>query len=96
MRYDVDSERVAQASAAVSGSAGAIRGEVAGMVRHLEDLQASWHGGAATAFGGVMTQWRGAQTQVEQALDAIQTALASAARTYADAESQAARLFATH
>ena len=95
MRYDVDSERVAQASAAVTGSVGTIRGEEGAMMRHLQDLQSSWHGSAATAFGGVMTQWQTAQTQVEQALDAIQQALGSAARTYADAESQAARLFAT-
>jgi hypothetical protein len=31
--------------------------------------------------------------QVERALDAVQASLASAATTYADAESQAARLF---
>jgi WXG100 family type VII secretion target len=93
MRYDVDSERVAQAGAAVSGSVSAIRGEVGAMMRHLTDLQASWHGNAATAFGGVITQWQAAQVQVERALDAVQASLASAATTYADAESQAARLF---
>ena len=95
MRYDVDSERVAQAGAAVNGSVGTIRAEVGAMMRHLQDLQSSWHGSAATAFGGVMAQWQGAQVQVEQALDAIQQALGSAAQTYAEAESQAARLFAT-
>ncbi|WP_159793814.1 WXG100 family type VII secretion target [Puerhibacterium puerhi] len=94
MRYEVDSERVAQASAAVQGSVGAIRTEVAAMLRHLQDLQSVWHGGAATAFVGVMGQWQSAQTQVEGALDAVQTALATAARTYADAEAQASRLFA--
>lgn len=93
-RYEVDSERVAQASGAVSGSVTAIRAEVAAMMRHLQDLQASWQGGAATAFTGVMSQWQSTQVQVESALDAVTAALASAAQTYADAESQAARLFA--
>ena len=94
MRYEVDSERVAQASAAVQGSVGAIRGEVGTMMRHLQDLQSSWHGSAATSFAGVMGQWQATQTQVEAALDAVTAALASAARTYADAEAQASRLFA--
>ncbi|WP_402468169.1 WXG100 family type VII secretion target [Isoptericola aurantiacus] len=95
MRYEVDSERVAQASTAVHGSVGAIRTEVAAMMRHLQDLQASWHGSAATSFAGVMSQWQSAQTQVETALDSVTTALQSASQTYADAENQAARLFAT-
>lgn len=94
MRYNVDSERVQAASAAVSRSVGAIRSEVAIMMRNLTDLQASWQGSAATAFSGVASQWQGAQAQVEQALAAIQQALAAAATTYSDAELQAARLFA--
>ncbi|MFC8600484.1 MULTISPECIES: WXG100 family type VII secretion target [unclassified Isoptericola] len=95
MRYEVDSERVAQAGAAVNGSVTAIRSEVGAMMRHLQDLQASWHGGAATQFAGVMGQWQATQTQVEAALDAVTAALSSASRTYADAEAQATRLFAT-
>lgn len=94
MRYEVDSERVAQASAAVNGSVAAIRSEVGAMMRHLQDLQSSWHGSAATSFAGVMGQWQSTQTQVEASLDAVTAALSSASRTYADAESQAARLFA--
>ena len=93
MRYDVDSERVAIAAGAVTGSVGAIRSEVAAMMRHLTDLEASWHGAAAGAFAAVMGQWQSAQVQVEQALDSIQGALTAAAQTYADAEAQAARLF---
>jgi WXG100 family type VII secretion target len=95
VRYEVDSERVAQASAAVNGSVGAIRSEVAAMMRHLQDLQSSWQGGAATSVAGVMGQWQATQTQVEAALDAVTAALSAAARTYADAEAQASRLF-TH
>jgi WXG100 family type VII secretion target len=94
MRYEVDSERVSQASAAVNGSVGAIRAEVGAMMRNLQDLQSSWHGSAATSFAGVMGQWQSTQTQVEAALDAVTAALSSAARTYADAEAQASRLFA--
>ena len=94
-RYEVDSARVAQASTAVSGSVTAIRTEVAAMMRHLTDLQASWRGGAATSFTGVMAQWQTTQNQVEIALDDITAALGAAAQTYADAESQAARLFTT-
>ena len=67
--------------------------EVTAMMRHLQDLQASWHGAAAGAFAGVLGQWQSAQAQVEQALDSIQGALAAAAQTYADAEAQATRLF---
>ena len=92
-RFEVDSARVAQASAAVGGSVTAIRAEVGAMMRHLQDLQASWQGGAATAFAVVMTEWQGAQVHVEAALDSITTALGSAAQTYADAEAQASRLF---
>ena len=68
-RYEVDSARVAQASTAVGGSVTAIRTEVGAMLRHLQDLQASWQGGAAPAFAGVMTVWQGAQVHVETALD---------------------------
>jgi WXG100 family type VII secretion target len=94
MRYDVDSERVAQASAAVSGSVAAMRSEVAAMMRNLIDLQSVWHGAAASAFSAVAAQWHTTQTQVEQALDSIQQSLGAAATTYLDAETQASRLFA--
>ncbi|WP_125776243.1 WXG100 family type VII secretion target [Antribacter gilvus] len=93
MRFEVDSEQVGLASAAVAGSVATVRAEVGGLMRNLEGLQGSWHGGAATAFSGTVGQWRAAQAQVESALDAIQAALAAAAQTYADAEVQATRLF---
>jgi WXG100 family type VII secretion target len=94
MRYNVDSDQVARASAAVNASVSAIRGEVNAMMRHLTDLQSTWQGSAATAFSGVAQQWRGAQSQVESALASIQQALSVAATTYADAEAATARLFA--
>ena len=92
-RYEVDSAEVAQAGAAVEASAGAVRAEVAGMMRHLTQLQQGWRGGAATAFAGVLADWSATQARVEQSLDLITTALRSAAQTYADAEDQAVRLF---
>ncbi|MCL1801800.1 MAG: WXG100 family type VII secretion target [Promicromonosporaceae bacterium] len=95
MRFEVDAERVSQASAKVSQSANSINVEVLAMMRHLEDLQTVWRGGASSAFAGVLTQWRAAQHQVEEALTAIQGSLASAASTYSNAEAEAARLFAT-
>jgi len=94
MRYEVDSDRVAGASSKVAASASAISTEVAAMLLHLQDLQTVWRGGASTAFAGVLTQWQQAQQQVEQALTSIQGSLTAAANTYADAEAQAARLFA--
>ena len=92
-RYEVDSEQVAQASAAVRGSTAAIRTEVAAMMRHLTDLQGGWRGGAATAFGAIMADWTGTQARVEESLDQITAALGAAASSYADAELQASRLF---
>ncbi|WP_407344595.1 WXG100 family type VII secretion target [Pengzhenrongella phosphoraccumulans] len=92
-RYEVDSEQVAQASAAVRGSTAAIRTEVAAMMRHLTELQGSWRGGAATAFGAIMADWSSTQGRVEESLDQITAALGAAAASYADAEQQATRLF---
>jgi WXG100 family type VII secretion target len=92
-RFEVDSARVAQASAAARGSANAIRTEVAGMMRHLRDLETSWRGGAAAAFGGVLGEWQSTQQRVDEALDQITRALDAAAQHYAEAESQASRLF---
>lgn len=92
-RYDVDSTQVAQASAAAGASVAAIRTEVAALLRHLTDLQAGWHGTAATAFGGLLADWSLTQQRVEGDLDRITGALRSAAQHYADAEQQASRLF---
>ena len=65
------------------------------MMRHLQDLQSVWRGGASSAFAGVLAQWQSAQLQVEEALSSIQGALSVAATTYANAEAEAARLFAS-
>lgn len=93
MRYEVDSAQVAQASAAAGASVGVIRSEVAALMRHLTDLQASWRGGAAAAFGGVVAEWGATQQRVEAALDQITAALRAAAQHYEEAEAAAQRLF---
>jgi WXG100 family type VII secretion target len=94
MRYEVDSAQVARASAAAGASVTAIRTEVAALMRHLTDLQATWRGSAATAFAGVVGDWAATQQRVEASLDRITQALAAAAQQYADAETAATRLFA--
>lgn len=93
MRYEVDSDQVAQAGAAAGRSVAAVRTEVAGLLRHLTDLQSVWRGGAATAFGGLLADWSATQQRVEASLDQITAALAAAASTYAEAEQNASRLF---
>lgn len=93
MRYEVDSDQVARASAAAGASVGAIRGEVGALLRHLTELQAGWHGGAATAFTAVLADWTSTQRRVEESLDQITAALSAAAQHYDAAEQQATRLF---
>ena len=92
-RYEVDSAQVAQAAASVQARAGTIRSEVAAMHRQLADLQGSWRGSAATAFSGVLADWSATETRLDASLEQIVAAMQSAARTYAEAESQASRLF---
>ncbi|HMO10115.1 MAG TPA: WXG100 family type VII secretion target [Actinotalea sp.] len=93
MHYEVDGDQVARAAAASAVSVGAIRGEVAVLLRHLTDLQASWRGGAASAFGAVVADWTATQRRVEESLDQITAALGAAAQHYDAAEQQATRLF---
>jgi len=93
-RYEVDSAQVAQAAASVQTRAATIRAEVAAMHRQLATLQETWRGTAATAFGGVLADWSSTEARLEQSLDQISTAMHAAARAYADAETQASRLFA--
>ncbi|WP_414172013.1 WXG100 family type VII secretion target [Clavibacter tessellarius] len=74
-RYQVDSEAVLSATAAVQGSIGRIQAEVSGLHGQLADLQGSWSGSAATAFQGVVAEWKGTQQRVEEALASINQAL---------------------
>ncbi len=92
-RYEVDSAQVAQAAASVQARAATIRSEVATMHRQLADLQGSWQGAAATAFSGVLTDWSATEARLDASLEQIVAAMQAAARTYAEAETQASRLF---
>ncbi len=93
MQYHVDAAEVAAASARAAQSADTIRAEAAAMLAHLSSLEGSWQGSAAHAFTEVREQWRAAQVHVESALDSISRALGQAARSYEEAELNAARMF---
>ena len=92
-RYQVDSEAVMSATAAVRGSITRIQAEVAGLQGQLTSLQSSWTGSASVAFQSVVADWRATQQRVEESLAGINTALGMAGQQYADIESQNARLF---
>ena len=93
-RYQVDSEAVLSATAAVRGSITRIQAEVAGLQGQLASLQSSWTGSASVAFQSVVTDWRATQQRVEESLAGINAALGVAGQQYADIEHQNARLFA--
>lgn len=92
-RFEVDSAQVRAASAKVAATTTAVREEVATMMRHLEELRGSWRGTAAEAFSGVVREWSVTQRRVEDSLEQITRALDAAARSYAEAEQAASRLF---
>lgn len=94
-QFQVDPERIASSSAAVSASVDAIRHAVQGMYANLNALQDAWRGPAATQFQEISTQWRSAQERMETSLQAIQMALSKASSLYTDTEAQASRLFSS-
>jgi len=91
--FQVDSEAVLAHAAAARQTVSRIQGEVTALHSQLEQLQASWTGGAATAFRGIVAEWRATQQRVEDNLAAIGTALAQAGQQYAEIEQQNMRLF---
>lgn len=93
-RFEVDSEAMSAAAAAVQASIGTLTAETAGMLRNLESLQATWRGQAASSFSGLTAEWRGTQQHVHTTLQSIQTALTQAGRQYADVEAATVRMFA--
>jgi 6 kDa early secretory antigenic target len=92
-RFQVDSEAVGSATAAVRASIERIRSEVAALSAQLTGLDGSWSGVAASAFQGVVGDWRATQARVEESLSAINQALAVAGQQYAEIEAANARLF---
>jgi WXG100 family type VII secretion target len=93
-RYTVDSDAVAAAASAITGTVARLQSEVGALHGQLEALQGAWSGSAAVAFQGVVQQWRGTQNEVEQVLASIDRALRSAGEQYLQTELANARLFA--
>jgi len=91
--FQVDSEAVLAHAAAARQTVGRIQAEVSALHSQLEQLQASWRGGAASAFHAVVADWRVTQQRVEDSLTAIGTSLAQAGQQYADIEQHNTRLF---
>jgi WXG100 family type VII secretion target len=92
-RYQVDSDALLSATAAVRGSMGTIEAEIARLSAQLTGLQGSWSGQAAIAFQSVATDWTATQRRVSESLAAINQALTLAGQQYQDIEAQNARLF---
>ena len=93
-RFTVDSDAVASAAAAITGTVARLQGEVTALHGQLEGLQGVWTGSAAVAFHGVVQQWRTTQTSVEEVLASIDRALRMAGQQYVETELANARLFA--
>ncbi len=93
-RFEVDSDAVSAASGKVQGSIGTLSSEVDLMMRHLDELQSTWRGGAANSFAVVVAEWRATQERVKESLQSIQGALALAGRQYAEVEDSTTRMFA--
>lgn len=93
-RFQVDSDAVFNATAAVRNSITRIQSEVAGLHGQLTNLQSTWSGTAATAFQTVVNDWKATQQRVEDSLASINQALTLAGQQYADIEQQNARMFA--
>lgn len=92
-QFQVDTDRIAAASADVARISTEIEGQVAVMLARLTGLQDAWTGTASAQFQGVVMQWRGTQQQVRESLDAIGQVLGAAGAQYAETEAQAARMF---
>ncbi|MDQ1531578.1 MAG: hypothetical protein QOE37_1683 [Microbacteriaceae bacterium] len=92
-RYTVDSDAVAAAASAITGTVARLQGEAGSLHSQLEQLQGTWTGQAAQAFQAIVQQWRTTQTNLEQVLASIDRALRQAGEQYAEIELANARLF---
>lgn len=92
-QFQVDTERIAGASADVARISSDIESTVAAMMARLGSLQDAWQGSASAGFQGVMQQWRATQAQVRESLDAVNHLLAQAGSRYADTEQANTALF---
>ena len=82
----VDTELLQLKSATVKATVDRISADVQAMKRGLDDLQATWHGSAATSFHALVAEWTLTQGKVEASLASINLALNSAAASYPQAE----------
>lgn len=94
MQFQVDSEAVALAANQTRACAEEVSGQVSAMMANLVNLQATWTGTASGAFEALAQQWRATQATVEDNLRQISLQLDTASQTYAQAEANAASLFA--
>ncbi|NHA67934.1 WXG100 family type VII secretion target [Phycicoccus flavus] len=92
-QFQVDTDRIAAASADVARISAEIEGQVGVMLARLTGLQDAWTGTAAAQFQGVVIEWRGTQQQVRESLDRIGQVLGAAGSQYAETEAQAVRMF---
>ncbi len=93
-QFQVDTDRIASASADIASIAQEIESQVNAMMTRLTGLEDAWRGSAAAQFQGVVAQWQGTQTQVRASLDGIGRVLGQAGAQYADVEAQTVRMFA--
>lgn len=89
----VDTELLQLKSANVKATVDRISADVQTMKRGLDELQATWHGSAATNFQALVAEWTLTQGKVEASLASINLALNTAAASYAQAELNNAQRF---
>ena len=94
MQFQADSDAVAAAGAQTRACAEEVSAQVSAMMANLTALQESWTGAASGAFAALAAQWRATQATVEDNLRQIGLQLDTASANYAEAESNAAALFA--
>lgn len=92
-QFQVDSELVHSANAAIQNTIGQLHSEVAALQSQLTSLQDSWRGVAATEFQSLVLRWNTTAVTVREQLGQIGTALSIAASQYEEIESANLRLF---
>lgn len=91
--YHVDSEAVRQATDLAHSTISRVQADLQQLTSHLQALNSSWSGQAASAFQSVFAEWRQTQIALEGQFLQITQSLGRAAQHYAEMEAQNARLF---
>jgi WXG100 family type VII secretion target len=92
-RYTVDSEAVLHAATQARATIARVQSEVHSLNAHLQSLNSTWSGPAASAFVVVHDNWRTTQIRVEESLHNLSEALTYAGRHYQEMEIANTRLF---